>query len=174
MRYDSLLHQKVRGTQAEDEGLMTDISELERRITAALDRIGNGVDRLSSAADAGLAEALEAERMANAQLEERVRAIRETQETTVATLEAEVASLRKALTDTDADLQQVRGVNAELRASNAALRSANAEGLADAELVNAALQAELEALKTLQAGDRAEIDRVLATIEPILEESANA
>ena len=153
---------------------MTDITELERRITAALDRIGNGVDRMAGGADAGLAEALEAERMANAQLEERVRAIKETQETTVATLEQEVASLRDALAATDADLQQVRSVNAELRASNAALRDANAEGLADASMVNTALQAELEAVKALQAGDRAEVDRVLATIEPMLEESANA
>lgn len=153
---------------------MTDITELQRRITAALDRIGNGMDRVANSADAGLAEALEAERMANAQLEERVRAIKETQETTVATLEAEVASLRDALAATDADLQQVRGVNAELRGSNAALRSANAEGLADAELVNAALQVELDALRALQAGDRAEMDRVLATIAPMLEETANA
>ncbi|MEO0702512.1 MAG: hypothetical protein AAFY80_10275 [Pseudomonadota bacterium] len=153
---------------------MTDITELQRRITAALDRIGTGVNRMGAPADPGLADALEAERMANAQLEERVRAIKETQETTVATLEAEVASLRNALAATDADLQQVRSVNAELRASNAALRSANAEGLADAELVNAALQVELDALKALQAGDRAEIDRVLATIEPMLEETAHA
>ena len=80
-----------------------------------------------------LAEELEAERVANAQLEERVRAIREKQETTVSALEktvedlsAEIASLKEALADRDGGLQRIRRVNAELRRSNAALREANA------------------------------------------------
>lgn len=153
---------------------MSDISELERRITAALDRIGAGVEQLSTGGDSGLAEALEAERMANAQLEERVRAIKETQETTLATLEAEVATLRQSLAATDADLQGARSVNAELRASNAKLRAANAAGIADAALVNDAMEAELVALKTLRDGDRAEIDRVLGTLEPMLKEARHA
>jgi len=153
---------------------MSDISELERRITAALDRIGAGVEAMSTADDGGLAEALEAERMANAQLEERVRAIKQTQETTLARLEAEVAALRQAVADTDADLQQVRSVNASLRASNAKLREANAAGLADASLVNDAMEAELSALRAARDADRAEIDRVLGTLEPVLTEAANA
>ncbi len=155
---------------------MTEISELQRRMTAALDRIGAGLERMPRGEDAGLAEALEAERVANAQLEERVRAIKETQETTVAGLEAEVAALRAAVEDGDAALRQARSVNAELRASNTALREANAQGLADPDLVNSALQAEVTALRAAQAGDRAEIDRVLAMLEPMLDtqESAHA
>ena len=74
---------------------MSEISELERRITAALDRASQALDKLSAATtadgDSGdLAAELEAERVANAQLEERVRAIKDKQETMVARLEADV------------------------------------------------------------------------------------
>lgn len=153
---------------------MSDISELERRITAALDRIGNGVGRLGSEATAALANELAAEREANAQLEARVRAIKEKQETMVASLQEEVAKLRDALAETDADLQRLRSVNAELRASNAALRQANAAGVADPELVNTAMEIEIEALRELNEANRAEIDRALSELEPMLKEVANA
>lgn len=153
---------------------MSEIAELEGRITAALDRISSGLGRLGDAGDAGLADELAAEREANAQLEERVRAIKEKQETMVASLQDEVSALRASLGSTDSDLQRLRSVNAELRASNAALRDANANGLADAGLVNDALLAEIEALKALEAGNRAEIDRALGLLEPMLEEVANA
>lgn len=153
---------------------MTDISELERRITSALDRIGAGIERSGMQNAAALSDELAAEREANAQLEERVRAIKEKQETMVASLQEEVASLRQALTDTDADLQRLRSVNAELRGSNAALRAANAAGLADPDLVNTALESEVEALRELHDANRAEIDRALAELEPMLKEAVNA
>ena len=65
---------------------MSDISELQARIANALDRIGTGLDALGRPApDTGeepaemtaLRAQLEDERTANAQLEERVRTIRE-------------------------------------------------------------------------------------------------
>lgn len=160
---------------------MTDISELERRITAALDRIGQGVEQLdagspaAAAVDEGevaaLREALEDERLANAQLEERVRAIKEKQETMVARLEQDVASLKDALKSRDADLQQLRSVNEELRGSNASLREANAQGVGDADLVNSAMVTELESLRAARAADRSEIEEILATLEPVLKEA---
>ncbi len=153
---------------------MSEIAELEGRITSALDRISVGLGRIAESGGAGLADELAAEREANAQLEERVRAIKEKQETMVAALQSEVSSLREALGATDADLQRLKSVNAELRASNSALRRANAAGLADAELVNGALAAEVEALKALEQGNRAEIDRALGLLEPMLKEAANA
>ena len=158
---------------------MNDISELERRITAALERVGRAMDKLGavSAGSAGgedaaaLAAELEAERVANAQLEERVRAIKEKQETTVAGLQAEVTRLRAAVESRDGALQRMRGVNAELRDTNRALREANAEGLAEPHLVNSSMMSELEALRAAQAADRAEIDDILATLEPVLKEA---
>ncbi len=155
---------------------MSDITELETRITKALDRIGAGITELTAAAsgDAELEKELAAEREANAQLEERVRAIREKQETTLAALRDEVAGLKDALQSTDTDLQRVKAINAELRNTNAALREANASGLADAALVNSSLSTELDALRILRETDRAEIDRVLSELDPILGEAANA
>lgn len=156
---------------------MSDIAELERRITAALDRISGGLGRLVDVASEGntaLAEELAAERDANAQLEERVRAIKEKQETMVAALQDEVSTLRKSLAESDAEVQQLKSVNAALRSSNDALRKANEGGLADPGLVNDALQAEIDALRALEAGNRAEIDRALGILEPMLKETAHA
>ena len=160
---------------------MSDISELERRITAALDRAGQAMDSLaassssepseSSGDNANLAAELEAERMANAQLEERVRAIKEKQETNVTGLEAEVTRLRGSVESRDGELQRMKSVNAELRTSNQALREANANGLADPHLVNKSMMSELESLRASRAADRAELDDILATLEPALKEA---
>ena len=153
---------------------MSDISDYERRITAALDRAQQALEQLG-AGDGGdtaaLTAELEAERVANQQLEERVRAIKEKQETTVAGLEAEVARLQEALKSRDAEVQSMRQVNEALRSSNVALRTANAEGLADATLVNDAMVSELDSLRAARAAERAEIEEILATIEPALKEA---
>jgi len=158
---------------------MSDISELERRITAALDRAGQAMDRLAAGSSsehsegdgANLAAELEAERMANAQLEERVRAIKEKQETNVTGLEADVERLRISVESRDGELQRIKSVNSELRSSNQALRDANANGLADPHLVNKSMMSELESLRATRAADRAELDDILATLEPVLKEA---
>jgi chromosome segregation ATPase len=153
---------------------MSDIVGLERRVSHALDRISDAVARIDTSRGDELAAALAAEREANAQLEARVAAIKERQETKVAMLEVEVRDLRAALLDRDGELQRMREVNAGLRASNAALREANAAGLADAGLVNAAMEAELAALRATTDARRAEIDAILARLEPLIEERAHA
>ena len=154
---------------------MSDIAELESRLSAALDRIANGVGRMGEAeVPASVVEELAAEREANAQLEARVVAIKERQETMIGSLQDEVARLTGTLSGMDADVQRLKSVNAELRATNAALRTANAAGLADADLVNNAMLAEVDALRALEAGNRAEIDRALSMLEPMLKEAANA
>lgn len=153
---------------------MDDISEYERRITSALDRAQQALDRLSAGGEGDTAELkaeLEAERVANQQLEERVRAIKEKQETKVAGLEAEVSRLKDALKTRDAEVQQMRSVNEALRNSNGALREANAKGVGDADLVNSAMESELESLRAQRDADRSEIDEILATLEPVLKEA---
>ena len=154
---------------------MDDISEFQRRIVAALDRAGQALDQLGSggggAGSEELAAELEAERVANRQLEERVRAIKEKQETTVARLEDQVSDLRDALAARDAEVQRMRKVNDALRETNASLRDANAQGLAEPELVNAAMLSELDALRAQRAAERAEIEEILATLEPVLKEA---
>lgn len=163
---------------------MTDVTALEQRITNALDRIGNGLGRLGQAmpdpvsADpdevAALQEALEGERIANAQLEERVKAIKEKQESFVHTLEAEVTNLRQLLAERNSAVEQLKSVNGALRENNKALREANAHGIGDADLVNNGMLAELDALRKTQESDRAELDSILVELKPLVEGNTNA
>lgn len=172
---------------------MSDSQGLTDRLAAALERIaaasegleparaeapGAEASGVSAAGEdprvAELTEALETERAANAQLEERVRAIMERQDSVVGRLEREVADLKEAMAARDGSVRQVRQANGKLRQANRALRQANAQGVGDAGLINESLEAELEALRAVQAADRAELDDVLATLEPIVGESAHA
>ncbi|GGL62423.1 hypothetical protein [Wenxinia marina] len=159
----------------------TDISDLERRITAALDRIRRGIDaipepapapEISAEDHAALSQRLEEERTANAQLEERVRVLKERQEGRIAALEREVAAERERAGRLDGDLQALRQANAELSDTVAQLRGALEEGLDDPALVNRAILAELEGLKAARAADRTEIEEILAELRPIIEEAS--
>ena len=101
---------------------MQQIAELERRITAALERIGQGVEGLTAARNtpsamlpegdfAKLNDALDEERMANAQLNERLRVHRDRE----ANLAAQVADLTEqiaACRTEIAALHQARGAEA--------------------------------------------------------------
>lgn len=152
---------------------MANIEELEGRVSAALERIGRALDRMSEGGQ-GLDAELEAERGANAALEERVRAIQERQETTVAELEDENTRLRTALEERDGGLQRIRAVNEALRDANAKLREANRQGIADATLVNEAMEAEIAALRGQRATERAEIEEIVARLAPVVEEDRHA
>lgn len=170
-------------TQEWDEP-MSDISLLEGRITAALDRIRRGVewmDELAAAAPTapldhsqteadGLRARLDEERTVNAQLEERVRALKDRQDGRVAQLEAEVADSRARLTAADQDVQGLRQTNAELRDVAAQLREALTQGVTEPQLINRAMLAELEALRAARAVDLAEVNAVIAALRPLLGE----
>lgn len=155
---------------------MSELSELEGRITAALERVGRGIEALSKqpeapAVDAAqvarLQEALEAEKTANDQLEERLRAVHDKAESDLAGLNARIGAA-------EAEVERLRAVNDLLREANRALRAANAEGVGDAALINESMKAELEALRALRDSDRAELDGLIADLTPLTEESANA
>jgi len=170
---------------------MSDIAELERRITAALDRIAAGTDRLQAAAApetaahdpvpvpapesgaqaelAELREALAAERATNAQLEERVKTVRERQGARVATLEAELAEARETIEQVHTRIQEVRKVNQQLRHAAQKLREASAEATPDPHLLNQTMLAELESLRAIRAEDRAEMDVLLNRLAPLLD-----
>jgi chromosome segregation ATPase len=158
---------------------MSDFSELQARLTAALDRIGSGLEALGrpaagdTAEMAQLREALDEERTANAQLEERVRAIREKQDDTVEKLASEVDRLRGLLETEEAAVAQLRRVNGDLRANNAALREAVSKTVSEPHLVNKSMMAELEALRATRAADRAELDAVLGELGPLMAEVRN-
>ncbi len=158
---------------------MSDITELERRINSALDRIGAGLGHIGGSSGGSaeltrLREALETEQSANAQLEERVRAIRDRQEETVGALEAEVGRLREAAARHGAEVQRLKRINSQLRQNNQALREANEQGVGDPHLINKAMLTELDALRASREADRAELDAVLGELKPLLEGGANA
>ncbi len=158
---------------------MSDISGLESRITAALDRIGQGLDALGPMPDpadaveiSALKTALVEEKTANAQLEERVKAIKDKQESTVANLTSEVERLRGLLDSGEAGMTRLRKVSGELRHNNAALRDAVSGGVVEPHLVNKSMMAELEALRAAQGADRAELDAMLRELATLLESGA--
>jgi cell division protein FtsB len=161
---------------------MSDISEYEQRITSALERIAKGIDQLG-AQDAGaqgsgdedsLREDLEAERAANAQLQERVRAIRVKKDAVIAALGQQVEKLQQDTDGRAADVQRLENINSQLRENNHALREANLGGIGDPLLVNKAMKTELESLRISRDGDRAELDAILSELKPLVEGRADA
>ena len=164
---------------------MSDIQDLQGRILSAMDRIGFGIDalveRAAVAPDAGLAEALEEERLANAQLEERLRAVHSRHEDELAalraeldrgaeveTLKAELGSLNEAMAQLETDNARLRQANDQLRASNGALREANQEGVGEPHLINQAMLAELEGMRAYRAAEAAHAAAILSRLEPLL------
>ncbi len=163
------------GLLIEETGIVSDIAELERRITAALERISTGVDGLGAAsgggdadASAALNEALEAEKLANAQLEERVSAIKEKQETTIKEMEGKIKELTMDLGRKETDSKKLLTVNAQLRESNDELRDANESGVGDAHLINKAMQTDLEALRATRKADLAELENIMSELKPLI------
>ena len=161
---------------------MSDIESLQGRITSALDRIGAGVAGLSKAApvtEAGssdedtsaLHEQLDEERTANAQLEERVKALKERQDGNISQLEGRVDKQAAALATLDKELHRLRASNADLRELNAQLRRAAADGASSPELINRATMAEVEALSAQRSADVAEIEAIVSQLKPLIEEA---
>ncbi|MEP2921047.1 MAG: hypothetical protein ABJP06_09975 [Sulfitobacter sp.] len=151
---------------------MSDIEELQRRITAAMDQVAFGLDKLgtgATGADPETLQQLEDERTANAQLQERVRSLRTKSDAEIATLRAGLDEGDARMAQLDVELQRVRRANAQLSDACAALREANAEGVGDPHLINKAMLAELEALRAARAADVAEASTILSSLQPLVE-----
>lgn len=151
---------------------MSDIEELQGRITAAMDRIAQGVGGMSAASagpDPETLQALEEERTANAQLSERVRALSTRSDAEMAAMRAQVEEADARIAQLDIEMQRVRRANAQLIEAADALRQANAEGVGDADLINQAMLAELEGLRAQRASDIAESSAILAALGPLVE-----
>lgn len=157
---------------------MQDITELQQRLSAALDRIEADVEQLArptptpepvpqpetpTGPDPAQLEAeLAAERELVQQLEERLRSTRDRQEARVAAVEAELETAHGLLAEIEEDRGRLKIVVEGLRESCEALREVNGDNLGDVELVNTAMAAEIEALAALRRSDRAELDAVLS------------
>lgn len=155
---------------------MSEINELERRITRALDRIRDGIATVESGSrqsddSTALKEQLDEERTVNAQLEERIRALKERHAAEIEALASANSGAEVRHADLETALDRLRQANEALRDNNAALRAALADGVADADMINDALQAELEALSAQQAADAAEVEAILTELKPIVQEA---
>ncbi len=159
---------------------MSQVEELERRITAALDRISRGMDGLGAqgAADTGeverLTAELEDEKLASAQLEERIRALHEKQDSALAEAVARTEAQAEAMAKLDGELQRLRAANDQLRSANAALREANEQGVGEPHLINKAMLAELESLRAARAADMAESAAILQSLDDLLQAGEGA
>ncbi|SEW15389.1 hypothetical protein SAMN04488515_1306 [Cognatiyoonia koreensis] len=150
---------------------MSDVTALQSRIAGALDRIRVGVEGMSTSVDESLQARLAEEQTANAQLEERVKALKERQDGKITELEGRVTAQAEQMAKLDAELQRLRTSNADLRDVNAQLRAAATDGVAQPELINRALMAEVEALSAQRAADAAEVDAILSDLKPLVREA---
>ena len=175
---------------------MSQIEELQSRITAAIERISAGVTTLSertgASADADqnalaqLVSQLDEEKLVTAQLEERILSLKSKHSDELAAVRAELdnsaemekmqseqATQVETMARLDMDVQRLRLANNQLRDSNAALRRANEEGVGEPHLINKAMLAELEALRASRATDVAEVSAVLSKLGPLLAGAQN-
>ncbi|MBP0481983.1 hypothetical protein [Sagittula salina] len=113
-----------------------------------------------------LREALEDERIANAQLTERMRHLKERIPQAAA-----APSGPQSIAALDAEVQRLRAANAQLAEANGKLREANAMGVGDTQLINKALAAELEAMRASRSVDAAETQALIEVLEPLLAEA---
>lgn len=176
---------------------MTEFEALQGRINAALDRIGTQVEQFSVVPEpeptpepegpdrADLMQQLEDERLANAQLEERIKALNAqatAQEEALAEAQAEaqqpaqpsgadpevVAAQAQQLARLDMELHQLRRVNEQLVQSSEELRKAAEAQIAEPILINRAMLSEIDGLRSARAADKAEIETLLAQLEPLV------
>ncbi|MCX7287521.1 MAG: hypothetical protein NTW20_08155 [Rhodobacterales bacterium] len=164
---------------------MKEISELEKRITSALERIGKGIDRASmasrpvppaslapQAAEAALRAQLEEEKSLNAQLQDRLRAAKGRE--SPGELQEKVDRLTRQLDVQGLELQRMRRTSVALSDQIAALRQAQAAGVVEPQLINRTLQTELDALRALRLSEVAEMDEILAALAPHIAETGHA
>lgn len=162
---------------------MQDITALEKRITAALERIGKGVDRLSAPArapapapapqpDVALRAQLEQEKTLTAQLQERLRSLKDRE--SHGSLQEKVDRLTQQLDVQGLELQRMRRTATALRDQLALLQQAQAAQVVEPNLINKSMVVELEALRATRLTEMAEMDEILAALEPHLAEAGHA
>jgi len=158
---------------------MSQLDELQSRITAALDRISQGLEEMSAGGGPGaeeldsLKQQLEDEKLASAQLEERLKRMKDKLDEARAELEAAGDGQRAEMQKLDNELQSLRRANQHLRENNKALREANAAGVAEPHLINKAMLAELEGLRAARNVDRAEAEAVMAELTRMIENAGS-
>ena len=166
---------------------MQEISALEMRITAALDRIGRRLDQpaagarspapasspsSSSGEVAALQSQLDEERALTLRLQKQLRVSKERE--AKGDTEAKLERLTRDLDVQGLELQRMRRINAALLQQIEALREAQMNGVTEPQLINKTMVIELDALRALRLTEIAEMDEILAALEPHLTEARDA
>ena len=166
---------------------MTEIEDLQRRIAVALDRNGRGVDRLSTtgATDGAKAQlnaatselsrlkaALEEEKTVNAQLTERLKAVKGRDGATTQALETRIEGMTRQLDVQGLEMQRLRKSTAQLRDQLRAMTEAAVDGGTDVSMINRAMATELEALRALRSAESTEVEEILSELTPLIREAA--
>lgn len=150
---------------------MSDIDELQRRITAAMDRIASGLNSAGASGageKAALAAALDAEKQTSAQLTEQLRTLNARYDAARRDAQAARDAADARVETLDLELQRLRKANDQVLQSNTELRNANQEGVGEPDLINKAMMAELEALRAARAADVAEAASIIGALTPLL------
>ncbi|MBN2759849.1 MAG: hypothetical protein JXQ79_05065 [Rhodobacteraceae bacterium] len=155
---------------------MTDIKQMETRLSHALDRISAAAGKLTTApapviedADsAKLRAELDAERAKTAQLTERVNAVRQRQDSSVASLERRLARMTEQLDLQSLEMLRLKKANSKLIEANRQLREGHEAQVIEPSAINRSLVAELEALRAERAAELAEMEDVLGELKPLM------
>jgi hypothetical protein len=157
---------------------MQDIAELERRISAALGRIGAGIEALATPAATGtegdsrlaeLEEQLAAERAANAALRAELSAPSGAADGTAhADLEARIERMTRQLDVQGIEMVRLRKTVAALRENLRAMRQLNSQHIGDAAAINRAMAVELDSIRVQRLSEVAELDEILSELEPLV------
>ena len=159
---------------------MDSIADLEQRIMAALARIDAGVERrLAGAPPSGpspvimaeldrLREELDEERMANAQLTERLKVQRERAERAAVDLRAEAVRLTVQVDEQALAMQRLVTATIRMREDLRRLRSERGQSV-DPALIDKAMAADLDAGEALRAAETAELADLVAALTPIVQ-----
>jgi chromosome segregation ATPase len=157
---------------------MTDIQQIETRLSRALDRISAAAGQIAQqpsapapdgSETARLQAELDAERAKTAQLSERVNAVRQRQDSSVTSLERRLARMTEQLDLQSLEMLRLKKANSKLIEANRQLREGVEAQVIEPSTVNRSLLAELEALRAERAAELAEMEDVLGELKPLME-----
>ena len=173
---------------------MSDISDLEQRLAAALRRISTVTEALPKALIIdGSSSSIDPTRAANQKshavtlaevrsslaaatskltvqekkIEMLVQALENTRENQVSPVGAEDSQnnfLADAFSELEVELSQLAQSNTQLREANQNLRDSNAKGLGDAGLINSGLQSGIDSLSAERAADKAHLQVLITAL----------
>ena len=154
---------------------MTDVHKLETRLSRALDRISSAA-RKQAAAAAPLADAdsaklraeLDTERAKTAQLTERVNAVRQRQDSSVASMERRLTRMTEQLDLQSLEMLRLKKANSKLIEANRQLREGVEAQVIEPSTINRSLVAELGARRAERAAELVEMEDVLGELKPLM------